>query len=1024
MESLASISGLATGIDFRELVDQIIEIENSRLNHLRVQISGDKAKQAAWQEVRALLETIESTSDALGTGSGLDVFTTSVLGLRPELLNVTASEDAAPGRHTVRVAQTATREVIGSALQASSGSALGVSGQFVVGGTVIDVSADDSLQSLASRINALNFGSNPIGVSASVVGSSGAYRLILSASETGADGMGLLDISGVLTSLGMFDGTTVLKNRTSGGFESDAFASSGAVVGTALGYGSGGPAGTVTLGAGASAFTVALDLGSQSLEDVRDAINAAAASAGQSMFATIEADVDGGFRLSVTGTAAATDAGGVLQALGVLQGGRGAVSQVVQGDVLTTDAGGTPATAATALTSLFNGASSAGVTAGDTITFQGTNDVGTAFSFTHTIQGGDTLQTLITRLEGAEGFNGSATVEVDVDGRLTVTSNAAGSSQLSLSAFAGNEGGGILDLGDMVVTTEGRSRQISQGRDALVEIDGAMVRSASNDISDVVEGVTFSVLGADPGVELEVVIERDAEASVEAIQAFVDAVNALAAFVNKGIGVIGDARPPLTGDSILRGIRDRINFALQTTLPAGVAGSAVRLSEIGIEITREGTYSLDTALLTSALQQDPEGVRRLFGSFGSSTSAALTYVGSTAATAPGSYDVVVSQLGSRASVASSGFAGTYVDDGTADLMTITDLATNVQYQVALQNGMTLAQLVAATNTALGEDSAQEVTSERTLYQDSGAAAVADDSTLLADLYHGAGQSSGFVIGTEITFSGTRPDGTSVLQTFDVTDPGTQTLGQLRAALASAFGSGVTTSIVNGQIVVTDNSEGASQLSVSVGSDVPGNASPFGQMLVTTTGSDASSLVAESVGGELQIRSGAYGAAQSFSVSFAAGGSSGIGSLGLAAGTYTGSDVVGTIGGEAATGVGNVLTADVGTAADGLAIQVSGSVTGALGSVTFGQGIMSTIQGLAEDLLGSGDGSIDGIIDRLGDSVERVEDRLFDREQRLEDRRTRLIAQFVALESAMSQAQNQQQWIQAQISSLPKFNQSS
>jgi flagellar hook-associated protein 2 len=1014
MDSLASISGLATGINFREIVDQIIEVESSRLNYMRLQITGAQAKQNAWEEARTLLDTLQTTAKALGDASGLDVFNTSVLGLNPDILGVKADGSASPGRHAVRVLQAAQREVIGSSLQASRTAALGLSGDFLVGSTAVQVTAEDSLQSIASRINGLNFGANAIGVSASVVGSAGAYRLVLSAAETGERGLGLLDTSGVLTQLGFLDGTTVLKNRVSGGFGSDAFASATTAIGTQLGFSSGAPSGTVTLGAGATAFSVALDLSTQTLDDVRDAINAAAAGAGAAMFAEVEADPAGGFRLSVTGTAAATDAGGVLQALGVLEGGRGSVSQVVQGDVLTTDAGGTPATAATALTSLFNGASPAGVNVGDTITFEGRDHSGSAFAFTHTVQGGDTLQTILTELEGANGFNGSATATISADGRLTLTSATAGSSQLSLSVFAGNEGGGVLDFGSVSVTTEGRTRQVSEGRDALLEVDGALVQSASNDITDVIEGVTFSVLGADPNSALEVVIERNAEAGVESVQAYVDALNALVAFVNNGVGTTGPDRPPLAGDSILRGIRDRINFAMQVSVPVGATGS-IRMSDLGVEVTREGTFTLDAAKLTTALQQDPEGVRRALGSFGSGSTAAVNYVGAGASTPAGTYAVVVSQLGSRASVTSSGFGGAYVDDGTADTLTVT--ANGVAYQTSLSNGMTLAQIVDALNVSFGQSTTQQITSQRTLYSDAAATTAATDSTVLADLYHGAGQSSGFIAGTTITFSGTKRDGSAVLQDFDVTDPATQTLGQLRSAITSAFGPGVTTSIVNGQIVVTESSPGASQLSVNIGSDVAGNAAPLGVMQVTTTGSPSAGVVAEAVGSELRISSGAYGGSENFTVSFSGGGANGTGSLGLAAGSYTGTDVVGTIGGEAATGVGNVLTADTGTTAAGLAVQVSGATTGAIGSVTFSRGIMSTVTDIADTLLGSGDGSIDGLIARLKEDVARNEDRLLDREARLETRRERLIAQFVALEVAISRAQNEQQWIQAQVGSL-------
>lgn len=1018
MDSLAAISGLATGIDFRALVDQIIDVESSRLDYLRVQISDQRAEDTAWEQVRTLLQSIETAGAGLADGEALDVFTTEVLGTNPGILNVTAGAEALPGRHQVRVFQTAQREVLGSNLQASRTDALGVSGQFIIGGAAVEVVADDSLLDIAGRINSLNTGADPIGVSATVVGSDGAFRLVLSAADTGAEGLGLLDTSGVLADLGFFDGTTVLKNRTSGGFASDAFSDSTTAVGSLLGFSSSQPAGTVTLGSGAGAFTVSLDLGAQSLTDIRDAINTAAAGAGSSMFATLVSDADG-FRLDVTGTAAATDDGGVLQALGVLEGSRSDVAQVVQGDILTTD-GSTPATAATSLLALYNGASPAGATVGDTIQFNGVDNAGGTFSFTHTIGAGDTLQTLITRLEGAEGFNGDATVEVSAEGRLTVTSAVAGSSLLSLESFAGNEGGGILDLGTFNVATEGREREVSAGQDAIVEIDGALVRSASNDISDVVAGVTFSVLGADPSSTLEVVIDRDEAAGVEAMQLFVDAVNEFLTFVDAGLGEIGDARPALAGDSLLRGIRDQLDFALQATVPVGATGST-RLADLGMEITREGTYTLDTAVLTAALQEDPAAVRSVLSSFGSTTSASLTYIGAGSNTAPGTYAVDITQAATLASVTSSGFSGTYADDGTADTINITHLASGNVYQTSLSNGMTLNEIIDALNAEFDRESNHVLTSERTMYSDITGLTQATASTTLSSLYHGAAQSSGFVAGTELTFSGTDPNGGTVLETFTVTDPSTQTLGDVRAALQSAFGAGVSVSISNGQLVVSDTNAGESQLDVNVGSDIAGNAAPFGLLQVTSEGRDGVSISASATGGELTIRADSFGSANDFSVSFTGGGANGSASLALAAGTYNGVDVIGTIGGEAATGVGNTLTAATDTTAAGLTVRVSGTGTGYIGDVTFGRGVISNAAGVLDTLLGTEEGSIDGIIKRLGESIDRTEDRLFDREERLEVRRAQLLAQFIALEQAIARSQSQQERLAATISSLPGTN---
>ena len=146
MEPLATISGLATGIDFQGLVAQIAEIESSRLDYLRIQISDDQAERAAWEEVRGLLQTLDTATAALSNGSALDVFSTTLLGPNTDILQVSANSFASPGRHTVRVLQQAQREMLGSAAFASRSTSLGLTGQFVVQGSLIEVSADDSLK--------------------------------------------------------------------------------------------------------------------------------------------------------------------------------------------------------------------------------------------------------------------------------------------------------------------------------------------------------------------------------------------------------------------------------------------------------------------------------------------------------------------------------------------------------------------------------------------------------------------------------------------------------------------------------------------------------------------------------------------------------------------------------------------------------------------------------------------------------------------------------------------------------------
>jgi flagellin len=96
------------------------------------------------------------------------------------------------------------------------------------------------------------------------------------------------------------------------------------------------------------------------------------------------------------------------------------------------------------------------------------------------------------------------------------------------------------------------------------------------------------------------------------------------------------------------------------------------------------------------------------------------------------------------------------------------------------------------------------------------------------------------------------------------------------------------------------------------------------------------VVAENNGGNTRLYSSNFGASSSISVASdtaAAANSSGFGTTAI---TDSGVDIAGTIGGVAATGVGNVLTATSG-AATGLVVQLATSGTNATTTVTGAQG---------------------------------------------------------------------------------------
>lgn len=1023
MSSVASFQGLASGINFRDLVDQIIQAESRPVTLMKARTAEITRKSTAWGDVTARVRTLDARAADLADGTLFGAFRTSVTGWTGAApVSVAAGSSASPGSFALAVQRLASAEKLSGGTVASRSTALGLTGEFLVGGRAVAVQAGDSLDDVAAALNAVNTGSLRSGASASVVAAAGGYRLVLTAAETGADGIELADgAGGVLRGLGLLDGTVALASPTSDGARSRGLASATLVVGSLLGL-STPPSGVVGIGA----LSVSVDLAADSLRDVADAVNAAALGAGSAITAEVEtaeaADGSAVSRLRVRGTTSFTDAGGVLEALGVVERGRGAVAQRLEGVAFTDGGGVTAATSTTLLTDLWAGGASEGVAVGDTLTLSGRRGDGTAFTKTFAVQAGSTYGDLVDALNSAsDAFgSGSRTAVVSLEGgRLVVTDGTAGDSRLALSVVAHNEGGGTLDFGDFSVAATGRVRQVTAGSDAELTLDGVFFTRSSNVVTDLVEGVTLTLAEAS-GEAVVVGVERDAAAIASGIEAFVKAFNAVAELVDSQFTGAGASDPaatrPLSGDAVARSIRLQLKAALEGAVSSAVTDLS-RLSELGITLNRSGTYDIDAATLKAAIEADPLSVQRYFAEYGAGSTSALTYVGASADTTSGLHDVVVTTAPARAGATGAGFAGTYVDDGTADALTVTDAETGAAYTVSLANGMTLAEIVDSLNAEFATATARVTRSTEALKADAGGTAAAE-ATPLAALRDGSGASLGVAAGDTFTLSGTRPDGTGFFGDFVVADPLTQTLGDLRAELAALVGSEVGFTVEGGRLVATAAQAGSASFTVAVSSDNAGGGSfSLGGFEVSDPGRGVTGVRASASGGQLSLVHEDFGSAAGFDVSFSAGGADGTAALGLAPGIYRGVDVAGTVGGVAATGSGRHLTGAAGSAAAGLRVTYAGSSTGAVGSVRYSRGVASLMEAATGRLLGSEAGSLKSTVDALDTQKQGVEARIEAFEARLDRRAELLIKRFTALEEAMARAQQQMTWLQSQLGSL-------
>jgi flagellar hook-associated protein 2 len=127
-----------------------------------------------------------------------------------------------------------------------------------------------------------------------------------------------------------------------------------------------------------------------------------------------------------------------------------------QNNTKTSGAGGGVITASTTFAQINTGSDANNVTNNDTISFSGTTRSGKAVSGTFTItdKSTKTIQDFLNAIETAYGTGVKASI--DSNGAIVLTDLTAGTSQLTLSITANNQGGGSLTFGTQSVSTTGR----------------------------------------------------------------------------------------------------------------------------------------------------------------------------------------------------------------------------------------------------------------------------------------------------------------------------------------------------------------------------------------------------------------------------------------------------------------------------------------------------------------------------------------------------------------------------------------
>ena len=166
---------------------------------------------------------------------------------------------------------------------------------------------------------------------------------------------------------------------------------------------------------------------------------------------------------------------------------------------------------------------------------------------------------------------------------------------------------------------------LQAAQDAVVTIDGITVTSASNDIEDLIPGVSVNLYGATAGSAITLEVGQDLSAVSSAINEFVEAFNAYRTFViNQQATIEGEGAAPdaaLFGESLLKSANATVYDVMASSVD--VDGVSYAIADIGIDYGPGNMLTVDETALEKALLQSPEIVEAFFASSATSTSADL-----------------------------------------------------------------------------------------------------------------------------------------------------------------------------------------------------------------------------------------------------------------------------------------------------------------------------------------------------------------------------------------------------------------
>ncbi|PKG39895.1 flagellar filament capping protein FliD [Psychromonas sp. Urea-02u-13] len=199
----------------------------------------------------------------------------------------------------------------------------------------------------------------------------------------------------------------------------------------------------------------------------------------------------------------------------------------------------------------------------------------------------------------------------------------------------------------------------STAQDAKIEMNGITITRDSNEISNVIEGVTLNINGeTEMNKKVSLTIKQDNSVVEEQLKAFVENYNNTITKMNSltadGGGQGSDGA--LNGDSTVRNIQNQMRGVLNTSL-THIGGAVQSFADLGMLTNRDGTLSLDADKLSGIMKNDMQSVANFFTASGAANDSFIDFESNSSLTKPGTYDIEVTKLATQGQLTGAIHAG-------------------------------------------------------------------------------------------------------------------------------------------------------------------------------------------------------------------------------------------------------------------------------------------------------------------------------------------------------------------------------